>query len=199
MEKPAVTNEPLNDLIRRRWSPRAFDPRPVETDKLRTILEAARWAPSAMNEQPWSFVVAARDQEAEFEALLGCLVDANRAWARNAGALILTVARLRYSRDGRKNRSALHDVGLATENLLLQAVDLGLVAHAAGGFDAARAREAFAIPEEHAPVAMVILGYPGDPMELSEPLRERELAPRTRRPLEEIVFTGRWGTPGLQI
>lgn len=199
MEKPAITNEPLNDLIRRRWSPRAFAPQPVEAEKLRTILEAARWAPSAMNEQPWSFVVATRDQDAEFEALLGCLVDANRAWARSAGALILSVARLRYSRDGRENRSALHDVGLATENLLLQAVDLGLFAHPAGGFDADRAREVFAIPEDHAPVAMVILGYPGDPSELPEPLRERELAPRTRRPLEEMVFTGRWGEPGLQI
>src|SRR5262245_60647726 len=107
MERPAPTDHPIHELLARRWSPRAFDARPIEPEKLSSLFEAARWAPSSFNEQPWSFLLARREEPASFARMLECLVDANQAWAKDAPVLILTVARLRFTRNGAENRHAL--------------------------------------------------------------------------------------------
>ncbi len=194
MEKPAPTQLPIHDLIRRRWSPRSFSPEPVPRDLLVTIFEAARWAPSCFNEQPWSFVVCTSEDPPSHERAAGVLSPGN-AWARSAPVLALSLARPFFSRNGKPNPHAWHDVGAAAENLFLEALHQGLAMHEMAGFDRAKAREAFSLPEGVEPVAMIAIGYPGDPDALPEPLRERELAPRSRKTLEEIVFAGRFGTP----
>ncbi len=191
--KPAETTFAIHDLLRQRWSPRAFSPRPVEPEKLQGLLEAARWAPSCFNEQPWRFIVCTKDQPADHARLVGCLSEGNLPWAPQAPVLMLSVAKLQFTHNGRPNRHALHDVGMAVENLVIQAVALGLHVHQMAGFDAAKARTVFGIPEDHEPVAAIALGYQGDEQALPAQLRERELAPRTRKPLGETVFGGRWG------
>jgi nitroreductase len=193
MNKPAKTDYPIHDLLKERWSPRAFSNRTVEPDKLRTLLEAVRWAPSSFNEQPWSFIVAAKEDKPEFDRLLSCLVEGNIAWAQHAPLLMLSVAKLFFEKNGKENRHAFHDVGLAAENLVIQATALGLVVHQMAGFHVDKARELFGIPERFEPVAAIAIGYPGDPESLPPQLRERDLGPRTRKSLQEFVFTGRWG------
>ena len=195
MEKPAETDAPIHDLFARRWSPRAFDERLVEADTLRTLFEAARWAPSSSNEQPWRFIVATKDRETEWNRLFSCLVEGNQKWAFRAPVLVLSVAHMNFGDDGKPNRHAFHDTGLAAENLVLQATASGLVAHQMAGFDVEKARVDLRIPAGYEPVAMIAIGYPGNPDSLPERLRERELRPRSRRPIGEWTFLGQWGTP----
>jgi nitroreductase len=192
-ERPAENQYPIHDLIKRRWSPRAFSAQAVEPSKLLSLLEAARWAASCFNEQPWSFIVATKENEKEYERLLGCLVESNARWAKHAPVLMLSVAKLNFERNAKPNRHAFHDVGQAAASLTLQATALGLAVHQMAGFDIAKARERFSIPEGYEPVAAIAVGYQGDAGSLPEDLREKELAPRTRRPLESFVFTGTWG------
>jgi len=193
MEKPAVTQYPIHDLLRKRWSPRAFSDRAVESDVMRSLLEAARWAPSSSNEQPWSFIVATRDNEAEHGRLVSCLVDGNVPWAQRAPVLMVSVARMSFEDEGKPNRHAFHDVGQAVADLSVQATALGLVVHQMAGFYPDKAREFYGIPKEFEPVAALALGYPGDPENLPEKFRSRESAPRERKPLAEFVFAERWG------
>ncbi|GIW70753.1 MAG: hypothetical protein KatS3mg102_0295 [Planctomycetota bacterium] len=195
MDKPAPADHPIHELIRRRWSPRAFADRPVAPELLRSLFEAARWAASSYNEQPWRYIVAPREDQQTYGKLLDCLVPGNQRWARHAPVLALSVARLRFTHNDRPNRHAWHDVGAASALLALEATARGLAIHQMAGFEAERARQAFGIPQEFDPVAAIALGYPGDPQALPEDLRERELAPRQRRPLAETVFGGRWGEP----
>ncbi len=193
MEKPAETQYPIHDLLRRRWSPRAFSDRRVDPAIMRSLLEAARWAPSSYNEQPWSFIVATKDDPVEFGRLLSCLVEGNIQWAQRAPVLMVSVARLSFEDDGKPNRHAFHDVGLAVANLIVQATALGLVVHQMAGIFPDKIRELYGIPEGYEAVAGIALGYPGDPQSLPEGLRKRELAPRERKPLTEFVFSGSWG------
>jgi nitroreductase len=137
----------------------------VGLEELRSLLEAARWAASSYNQQPWHFIVATKEDPRVYERLLGCIVPANALWAGKAPVLMLTVAKLTYDANGAPNRHALHDVGQATANLSLQATALGLAVHQMGGFDMERAREEFSIPEGYEPVAAIAVGYPGDPGE----------------------------------
>ena len=195
MEKIAETQGPVHELIRRRWSPRAFLELPVEPDKLLSLFEAARWAASSNNEQPWAFLVATQQEPQNYEQMLGVLVDFNRDWANKAPVLILTVAHTQFEKDGRPNRHAFYDLGQAAANLSLQATALGLMAHQMAGFNAEAARERFAVPEGWEPVSMIALGYPGDLDSLTENLRQREIARRERKPLEKFVFSGIWGHP----
>lgn len=195
MEKPADTQFPLHDLLTRRWSPRAFAEQPVGPDTLLSLLEAARWAPSSSNEQPWRFVVATKNQPVEYDRLLTCLLEGNRKWAYRAPVLMLSVARMGFEEDGRPNRHAFHDVGLATENLLLQATALGLVAHPMAGFDIEKARAELRLPSGYEPVAMTAVGYPGELSVLPDYLQQRELKPRERKPMAELAFSGQWGHP----
>lgn len=193
MKKPADTRFALHSLIAERWSPRSFDPRSVEPEKLGSLFEAARWAPSCFNEQPWSFLVATRDDEAAFDRLASCLMDGN-AWAKQAPVLVLSVAKQTFERNGKPNRHAAHDVGLAVENLVLQAQAEGLVSHQMAGFDAAAATERLSLPEGCESMAMIAIGYPGEPEALSDELAERERAPRSRKELASFVFGAGWET-----
>jgi len=195
VQKPAVTQYPVHELLRQRWSPRAFCDRPIEREKLLSLLEAARWAPSSNNEQPWRFLVATRDQPGEFQKMLDCLVEANAAWAKRAYALMLSVAKLNSTRSEKPNRYATHDLGMAVENLVTQATAVGLVVHQMGGIYPEKATGIFGVPEGHEVMAGIAIGYPADPSVLPPEMRERELAPRQRKPLEEIVFSGRFGQP----
>jgi nitroreductase len=195
MEKLAETQVPIHELIGRRWSPRAFSPRAVEPEKLVSVFEAARWASSASNEQPWAFVMATSDDPKNYEEMLGVLVDFNRGWANQAPVLILTLAHTQFEKDGRPNRHAFYDLGQAAANLSLQATGLGLATHPMAGFDPEAARQRFAVPAGWEPVSVIALGYPGDPDSLNETLRQRELAQRKRKPLPSLVFSGTWGNP----
>jgi nitroreductase len=193
LKKPAPVGPRVHELLRERWSPRAFADRGVDPEDLRALLEAAQWAPSCFNEQPWAFVVARREDGEEFERLLGCLVPGNQAWARSAAVLMLSVAKLRFERNGKPNRHAGHDVGLAVAQLTAQATALGLGVHQMAGFDADAARSTYSIPEGWEPMAAIAVGHPGDPDALPDGLRERELGPRSRKPLSDFVFAGEWG------
>ena len=199
MEKPAGAAHPIHDVIARRWSPRAFDERPVEQATLKSLFEAARWAPSSNNEQPWRFIVASKETSTDYDRLFACLVEGNRKWVFRAPVLILSVASLLFEDDGKPNRHALHDTGMAAENFVLQATALGLQAHQMAGFDTQKARENCLIPTGFDPVAMIALGYPGDPAVLPDYLREREIKPRERQPIGDFVFSIKWGQTSLLV
>lgn len=192
MSKRAETDYPILDLLADRWSPYAYDPRPVEEEKLLSCLEAARWAASSYNEQPWSFIVAAREAAEEFERLLGCLVEANQAWARDAGVLLITVAAKQFSRSGKPNLMAEHDIGLAIGNLSAQATALGLFVHQMAGIDRSKVRQTYDIPESHEPLTAIAIGYVAAPAD--DPQAVQRDAPRSRKPLSDFVFAGTWGT-----
>jgi nitroreductase len=197
MEKPAPTREEIHTLIRSRWSPRALSSRALEPAELRRLFEAARWAPSSFNEQPWRFLVARKEDEAAYERLLACVHERNRKWAQAAPVLVLSVARTRFSKSETPNRHAFHDVGLAVGQLITQATAMGLVVRQIAGFDEEAARRAYDLPDVFEPVAVLAIGAPGDPDELPADLREKESAARRRLPLEEIVFDARWDEPLL--
>ena len=193
MQKLADTTHPIEPLLKQRWSPRAFAERPVEFDKLLSLWEAARWSPSCANQQPWYFIVAAQEEQAEYARLLSCLRENNQLWASQAPVLMVSVAKLSFDMNGQPNRYAFHDVGLAVANLIVQATALGLYVHQMAGFYPDKVRELYDVPDDFEPVAGIVLGYPGDPSTLPEDLQQRELAPRTRKPLESFVFQGAWG------
>ena len=197
MERFRDTSHPIHDLLRRRWSPRAFADRPVERGKLLSVLEAARWAPSSNNEQPWHFIVSTKDEPEEFDRLLGCLVEGNQRWAKAAPVLMLSVASMTFTRNGKPNKHAFHDVGQAVAHLTVEATAQGLFVHQMAGFVPEKARETYRIPDNAEPVAALALGYLGNPDTLPEELRQREVVFSARKPIGEFVFGGTWGsTPG---
>jgi nitroreductase len=193
MQKPAPTDVPLHALVRDRWSPRAYGSKPVAPDVLRSLFEAARWAPSSSNLQPWTYIVATKDDPENFAKMLSTLVEFNAGWAKEAPVLVLSVAQTKMPKDGSPNRWALHDVGSASAQLTFEANAHGLLVHQMAGFDPEKARQVFHIPQDWEPVAAMAIGFPGDPQSLPERLRDRELAPRTRKPVSEFVMTGGWG------
>jgi nitroreductase len=153
MEKPTPTDHPIEEILKRRWSPRAFSDRLIETEKLQRMFEAARWAASSFNEQPWSFIVATREKPDEYAALLSCLTEKNQQWARRAPVLMVSVAKLNFEKNGKPNRHAFHDVGMAVSNLIVQATALGLYVHRMAGFSVETVRETYGVPEGFEPVA----------------------------------------------
>jgi nitroreductase len=193
MKKPAPSDFPVHELIRERWSPRAFADKPVPQDVLRSIFEAARWAPSSFNEQPWAYIVATKDDKANFEKMLSVLVDFNAQWAKGAQVLALAIAELNFAKNNSPNRNAHYDTGAATALLSVEATARGLTVHQMAGFDAEKARQVFGIPKGWEPIAAIAIGYPGDPASLPQPLKDREMAPRTRKPIAEFVMAGQWG------
>lgn len=193
MKKEAPTDHPIHPLIRQRWSPRAFADRDVDAETLRSLLEAARWAPSCYNEQPWAFIVATRDDTDTFARLLDCLVPFNREWAQQAPVLMLAVARGEFARNGKANRHGPYDTGQAAALLTVQAESMGLRVHQMAGFDAEKASEVYGIPESCEPMAMIAIGYQGDPDSLSDDLRKQELGDRSRRSLDAFVYGAAWG------
>jgi nitroreductase len=194
MDKPAPVEHPVGDVVRERWSPRAFADRPIDDDVLRSLLEAARWAPSAFNSQPWRFVVARREDADEFARMLACLVPGNQRWARRAAVLMVAVA-LTADDKGRKLSLGAHDTGQAVAWLSCEATARGIRVHQMGGIDRDEVRETYGLPDEARPMVGIALGYPGDPETLEDDLRERELEPRVRRNQTELVFKGKWGQP----
>lgn len=194
MQKTIESEHPLTDHLAKRWSPRGFTEQAVNAKTLRSLLEAARWAPSSSNEQPWQYIVATKDNPAEFSKMLACLVDANQVWAKNAPVLMISVATDNSPRSGKPNRHAQHDTGIASALLSVQATAMGLQAHMMAGFDPEKARQTYNIPAGFTPMAAIAVGYPGDVHKLSEEHQKRETAPRARKPQNEFVFAGTWGS-----
>lgn len=186
----------MHPLISERWSPRAFDPS-VELDdaQLHALLEAARWAPSCANLQPARFIVGRRG-DSTFKRIFDTLRPGNQSWAGNASALLIG-AFVTVDDKGRSIPAAEYGLGLAAENLVLQAVSEGLIAHQMAGFDPDAARAAFDVPAEVQPFVAIAVGGHGSLDVLSEDLRAREVAPRVRKPLSETVFTDSWGNPAF--
>lgn len=181
-------DHPLHELLAKRWSPRAFAPTPLTDGQVLTLLEAARWAASCNNNQSWRFIWAHNDASERRVLLLDCLTASNREWAQSAPLLLLALAPRSFSHNGKPNPWALYDLGLAMGNLTTQASALDIYVHHMGGFSAERAREHFNLPEELVPVALIALGYLGDPESLSEYNRQREEQIQTRLPLEELIL-----------
>ncbi len=194
MQKPAETAVPLHEPIQERWSPIAFDSKPVEPDKLISLFEAIRWAPSCFNEQPWRIFVAISEDAESYGQLLDCLVEANQAWAGKAPVLMIASASTKFARNGKPNRHGPHDVGLALQNMAIQAQSVGLVTHMMAGFDIQKTRHTLQIPEDYEPMTAIAIGYPGTVEDLPEGMRERETSPRSRKSLGEVIFTGAFGT-----
>jgi nitroreductase len=180
-------------LILERWSPRAFADRDVSPADLRIIFEAARWAPSSYNEQPWRFFVGHRNSDT-YNKIADALVPSNQAWAMHAPVLILGVSRTRFSHNESPNNYASHDLGAATVLITLQAALLGIATHQMAGFDWVKAREAFEIPEIYAMGSVMAMGYHGEISDLPERFQAQEQAPRSRKPLSEIVLSS-WDRP----
>lgn len=179
----------LMDVILKRWSPRTFNGKEVENWKLHTLFEAASWAASCFGEEPWRYLLASRADKPQFDRLLGLLVPKNQEWAQHAGALAISFGKKTFSHNSAPDRFGIHDVGTAFGQLSLQAVALGLQVHGMGGFDAARTRTEFAVPDDFEVGAAFAIGY-----------LDGDGAPppgRKRRPLSEIVFSGEWGKPAL--
>lgn len=180
MSKSNQIEYPVAELIEQRRSRRAYSTNPIEHAKVKSLFEAARWAPSSMNEQPWSYVYATRDQPDLWNKLLELLNESNRVWAINAPLLILSMARKTHIRNGANNALARYDTGAANMLLSIQATQLGLNVHQMGGYDRQKAIESLNIPDTYEPIVIMAIGYPGDPDSLSENLKLREEAPRER-------------------
>jgi len=197
--KTASTQVDVHDIIAKRWSCRAFDAsKPVSREQIVALLEAARWAPSCFGDEPWRFIVWDKNSDAAaWQKAFDCLGEWNQNWVKNAPVLLLTTANNLFRRDGSPNRWGQYDTGAAAENLCLQAVASGLMAHQMGGFDVEKTRNTFNIPKEFALMAMIAVGYQGEPEVLNdnEELKELELAARARTPLGVHFFEGDWGVP----
>jgi nitroreductase len=193
--KKASPDYPIQEFLADRWSPYGFTDRLVTETDLSSLFEAARWAPSSYNEQPWTYFVATRKNPGEFERLLSCLVPTNQAWAKAAPVLVLGVVGLKFSKTHKDNRAAVHDLGLASANLVMEATSRGLSVHQMIGILPDRARELYQIPKDSEAWTAMAIGYKANADALPADLRERDLTPRQRKPIGQFVFTGSWGQP----
>jgi len=196
MNKPAENQYPIHNLLKERWSPRAFASQPVEEEKLLSLFEAARWSPSGGNRQPWHFIVVTQANQELHESLVGTMTGRNSLWTKNVPALIVTVAKMNPEMPA-ANRFAYYDLGQAVAHLTVQAADLGLHVHQMAGYDAAQVRELLQIPDSYEPMTIVAVGYNGNVEDLPQEmgLRDDESAPRTRKPLTDFVFGDHWNHP----
>ncbi len=193
MHNPAPADHPILPVIAERWSPRAFADRPVAGDTLCSLFEAARWSASCFNDQPWTFFVATHADPARYQMALDWLVPFNQDWAKQAPVLIAGIARTQFRRNGKPNDWAIYDLGQAVATLSVQATHLGLHLHQMAGFEADKISASLQLEDSYKPTVMIALGHLGDPDQLSADLREKELEPRQRIPLQEFVFSGQWG------
>lgn len=194
MHNPAKTEHPVHDVIKRRWSPRAFADKPVEPAKLKSLFEAARWAASSYNEQPWRFIVATKDNPAAFDKALGCLVEANRAWAKAAPVLVLTAIGTKFKKNEKPNRVALHDLGAAAAHIALEATNQGLVIHQMAGVDTDKVASEYGLPDGFGAETAIAIGYAGEADSLPEGwMQQAEKAERTRLAFDDFVFAESWG------
>jgi len=192
--KRAKPDHAIHELIASRFSPYTFAARAVAEGDLRSLFEAARWAPSSYNEQPWSYIVATRDDVEAFEQVLSCLFEANQAWARHAPVLALGVLRTTFARNDQPNPACEHDLGAASAHLTAEATSRGLAVHQMSGILPDRARELFEIPEHSKALTALAIGYAGAPESGESPYRERDETPRERKPLGDFVFRGKHGS-----
>jgi nitroreductase len=188
----ANADYPISELIAKRWSARAFSTRPVEKSKLLSVLEAARWAPSSRNEQPWRYIVFTNDNPEMLQKAQSVLKEIND-YAKRAPILICAITKKTYSENGSPNRLHFHDLGAANENMFLEAFNQSLIMHEMGGFDVEKAREIFNLPEDYEVGIMIAIGYQDTYHVLPDRLREKAFAPRVRKPLSEIVFIEKIG------
>jgi len=186
--KEAKNEYPISELIKRRWSPRAFDVQVIDNEQIMSLFEAARWAASAMNEQPWRFVLGKKDENEYYSSIFNCLAEGNKVWASACPVLILAVAKTEYTQNQKANRTAFFDVGLAVANLSLQATEMGLYVHPMGGFDVQEISKTLSIPSNYIPVVVIAVGKIASPDILPNDLKLRELAERPRKNSEEFVF-----------
>lgn len=187
--KATPTQYDILDVIKDRWSPRAFEDRPVPPELLLRLFEAMRWAPSSMNEQPWR-VIYAHKGEAAHDLLAAALMPGNKPWAEKAPVLLATLVKKTFTRNGASNRTAWHDLGQAIGNLSIQATSLGLGLHQMGGIRPDQIAKDFAVPDDYEVVTAIALGFFGDPDQLAEDLKARELSERKRKPVSEFAFHG---------
>jgi nitroreductase len=180
----------INELILKRWSPVAFDPKPVEFDKIHLLFEAAKWAPSSRNAQPWRFLFASREMP-EYKAFIDLMTEGNKVWARTAPLLVLSLAQVVSTYKNRPNRLAFYETGMAVSNLLLQASSMGLFVHQMSGYDHERAKEVLVIPTRYEPAAMMAIGYKGDPSQLPEKVAAWEKRDRTRMEISKFLVSGK--------
>jgi nitroreductase len=193
----ANTDYPISEIIAKRWSARAFSTKPVENSKLLSILEAARWAPSSRNEQPWRYIVFTNENPDMLKKAQTVLKEIND-YARRAPILICAITKKTYSENGNPNRLYFHDLGAANENMFLEAFNQGLIMHEMGGFDVQKAKEVFNVPEDFEVGIMIAIGYQDTYHVLPDRLREKAFTPRVRKPLSEIVFIEKMGN-GIKI
>ncbi|MFB6271403.1 MAG: nitroreductase family protein [Salinibacter sp.] len=194
-QKVADPDHDILNLFAERWSPRAFADRPVEPEKLRRMLEAVRWTMSSYNEQPWRYVVASRHENPdEYEQLLHCLSEGNREWAHTAPVLMMSFYKTTFSHDGSDNRAAPHDVGAASAALTFQATAMDLYVHQMAGIQKDVIRATYDVPDDFEPMAGLAVGYLGDPERLPEGRQDPERSPRSRKPLDALVFGEEWGS-----
>ncbi len=192
MEKPADNQFPILGTFRQRWSPRAFSEKAIEKEKLQSMLEAARWAPSARNEQPWRFIVGVKG-DGTWEKIYKILVEWNRQWAGRAPVLVINIGKKFYDFKHLENDTYQYDTGQAVAMMVTEAVNQELIGHQMGGFSASKARELFEIPDDYQPISISAFGYYGDPDQLPEDMRKSEFEERKRRPLNDTVFSSKFG------
>jgi len=194
MHKEAISPYAILDLIKKRWSPRAFSDKKVATESIQRIIAAAGWSASSYNEQPWRFIVGVKNEGDTYEKVMSCLNPFNEAWAKSAPVALLIVSKNTFSASGKTNRHAWYDCGGAAAFLSLQATAEGLYLHQMAGISPEKAREVFQIPSDYTVVSAMAIGYLGKPEQLPESLQSAEKAPRTRKTLSEITFGSTWGT-----
>jgi nitroreductase len=182
----------LLQLITERFSPRAFSEKEISEQEIKALFKAASLAASSYNEQPWRFVYALKSNQQDFNNILDCVLEFNKPWAKNAAALVVCVAKNNLTLNDKTNEHAWHDLGLAVGNLSIQALSMDIYLRQIGGFMANKTKEILAIPEGYSPVSVIALGFLGDLNNLTPELQEKEKAAKQLKPLEEIVFNGRW-------
>jgi nitroreductase len=198
MKKPAITEQPIHSILSDRWSSRAYDPdQLVSQESFLSLMEAARWSPSCMGEQPWQFISFHKKDATSWTQALNCLSVGNQNWAMDASILILACARQSFSNNEKPNRWNQYDTGAACENICLQATSLGLVAHQMGGFDVEKSRQLFQIPGQYDLMSFIAIGYPLAEEKISAEALVKEKEARKRKPLREIFYTNQWGKQSL--
>lgn len=190
--KLADTEYPIHELLQKRWSPRAFNEKAVDRELLNQLFEAARWAPSSYNEQPWRFIVARKQDQEAYKELASVMNDFNQSWAKDAPVLVLALTKTTFDLDGRDNPHAGHDLGQAIAHLTFEATRHDLYVHQMAGILPEKAREIYNISEDYKPMTMFAIGYKGHPESLNEKLKKQETSPRIRKDLDEILFDGEW-------
>jgi nitroreductase len=190
--KVATPEYPVIDLIKNRWSPRAFSSNPIEEEKIMSLIEAARWAPSCYNEQPWTFILFKKENQEAHKKIIDIISHKNQLWAKAAPLVILSVVKINFERNGKTNKHAMHDVGAAVNNLTMQANSMGLYVHQMAGYNSEKAKELINIPEGYEPVTAIAIGYLGNKDDLPEEFIKSEMAERERKSIAEFTFDSKW-------